>query len=1080
MSGFQVPLSSSPAPSTPDRRSRNSNQFLFGQSNPSTTPAGPPPPSSAGSFTPADPPPSSVFGSSVLASAAPVRPLSFAQQSSFNSSPLKFDSPKQSTASFSRPQGRFQRQSSSLSQEIQSSPQRGFQDPTYGSDEDEDENEDEEYSEEEYDEQDSRQEDYTDEDADAMTDEEGPYEQDEDMEESPEGTPVPGTRGHQKSTSDLQLSSPARSHGQESLDLRESFGNSQPGPKPFAFSRVAKDLYGQLGSPMVAESDDLVISTESVVTKLYENSNVETSLIMIPKELVRMWAMYDRNTGHYNTEEYTAVIGPGPRASAFTKANFLAGLTLRIHHSTEQDPRGFGLVNKPLPQIMLEWMDEYHNPYPSQFQEIQTHRPSPAHHNLFWDTILNGLLRGKVVAVVELLKDAGWRYADTGSNDLRDKSGQTGFSGLALTNVEKVIGAACRVLQQCPAVHGDWDIRGSDWTLFRLQVSQGIEDLKRFAEGRDSSHQELLTQGDDFGLSSTGGAFSKTARKAESRVPWNIYQNLLTLYGLVSGEATSIIENAQDWCEATIGLVVWWDEGKNDRRLALGRSQTGYRASSRESEADGYMRKLRRSFETAIAKSTDFQVNTMSPIEVSLASLFEGDNEAVIGFLRAWSGPISSAVAEVASLAGWLPPAEPGNLITMDSLDQDDLDLLGINPSPSKADGVKDLTLITYAKALSQREQITTLAGGGVPIIKEGWELAISILGRLDSATRSEEVVGEFLNRFQLQSGPTVEKLWRLLNDLDMIEHAEATAEAYADSLAEESHKYGEALWYYALSHKADKVKDILDLLISISLIQSTAYPPQDEMDSYLADLISAPRKTLVNMANMDVDAAELIHKLLSGYATLRRFFSLRDGTVPTTGDRPMGMIARKREALKCLLAVISSSGDNIQGGLYDEGRGAVVSVDFLLALLGEAMVFVNQSNSSLSTAQVDVLLKTIEDLQTVGSRVYTACDEFFKTVLASAQGLKGSTPMDMLRKSTSNLSASSNFSLVGSSMLASQFQKSIGHSGVLVKGNIKRGWDWRQGLTANTTGEEILRILRLGLAKDLARAWLVEADSRM
>src|ERR1700694_5959509 len=63
MSGVQVPLSSSP-PSTPGRSSTaGARQYSFGASNPSTTPAGPPP-SSAGSFTPAGPPPSSVFGSS--------------------------------------------------------------------------------------------------------------------------------------------------------------------------------------------------------------------------------------------------------------------------------------------------------------------------------------------------------------------------------------------------------------------------------------------------------------------------------------------------------------------------------------------------------------------------------------------------------------------------------------------------------------------------------------------------------------------------------------------------------------------------------------------------------------------------------------------------------------------------------------------------------------------------------------------------------------------------------------------------------------------------------------------------------
>ena len=233
----------------------------------------------------------------------------------------------------------------------------------------------------------------------------------------------------------------------------------------------------------------------------------------------------------------------------------------------------------------------------------------------------------------------------------------------------------------------------------------------------------------------------------------------------------------------------------------------------------------------------------------------------------------------------------------------------------------------------------------------------------------------------------------------------------------------------------------------------------------------------------MDVDAAELLHKMLSGYATLRRFYFLRDEAVLLSKDQKahMGATARKTEAMASLIAVISSSDDNIRGGLYDEGRGAVVSVDFLLALLGEAMIFVNQPSSTISTSQIDVLLKSIEDLQAVGPRVYSACSEFLQTVIASTQGLKGSTPSDMLRKSTSNVSGtSSSFSLVGSSMLASQLKQSMGSSGVMVKGNIKRGWDWRRGISAGTTGEDLLRILRLGLAKGLAKAWLAEADSKI
>jgi hypothetical protein len=284
------------------------------------------------------------------------------------------------------------------------------------------------------------------------------------------------------------------------------------------------------------------------------------------------------------------------------------------------------------------------------------------------------------------------------------------------------------------------------------------------------------------------------------------------------------------------------------------------------------------------------------------------------------------------------------------------------------------------------------------------------------------------------------------------------------------------------LSHKSQKVKDVLDLLISLSLVQSVAYPPESELDDYLKRLISNPKDALTEISKMDLEAAELLHKMLSGYATLRRFYTLRDEEVqlPKGGKPKMGPIARKREAASALLAVITSSDDNIRGGLYDEERGAVVSVDFLLALLGEAMVFVNQPGPAITVSQVDILLKAIEDLQTVGPRVYSACSEFLQTVIASGQGLKGSSPTELLRKSTSNLSGTSSFSLVGSSMLASQLKQSMASSGVMVKGNIKRGWDWRQGISASTSAEDVLRILRLGLAKDLAKAWLAEVDSRM
>jgi len=86
-------------------------------------------------------------------------------------------------------------------------------------------------------------------------------------------------------------------------------------------------------------------------------------------------------------------------------------------------------------------------------------------------------------------------------------------------------------------------------------------------------------------------------------------------------------------------------------------------------------------------------------------------------------------------------------------------------------------------------------------------------------------------------------------------------------------------------------------------------------------------------------------------------------------------------------------------------------------------------------------------------------------------------SPRELLKKSISNLTSSSGFSLVGSSMLEeSEVSSNMGRrrrssgGGVL---DAKRGWDWRKGLKREAKGEDLLRILRLGLARDVARVWI-------
>ena len=36
-----------------------------------------------------------------------------------------------------------------------------------------------------------------------------------------------------------------------------------------------------------------------------------------------------------------------------------------------------------------------------------------------------------------------------------------------------------------------------------------------------------------------------------------------------------------------------------------------------------------------------------------------------------------------------------------------------------------------------------------------------------------------------------------------------------------------------------------------------------------------------------------------------------------------------------------------------------------------------------------------------------------------------------------------------------------------------RRGWDWRRGMDEGARGEDVVRILRLGLARDVAACWM-------
>lgn len=1030
-------------PATPGRKGINDyadNYTKF--ENLSTTPAGPPP-SSSGSFRLSGPPPTN-FGDSLMSIESPIKVSSFSQlrtQRSLNSRQMQFLSPEI----------RNQKQPPELYSVVSDG----------SSDE-------------------ARKEDYVkkiqgEDDIYSNSEHDG-HEYDGEENLSGYGSDSGSSRqtGSQCENLDLALAVTGNTEQQMVIENPQEQQISSQNNIEFGtskYEKIARDIYSCMDDLSVDEPDDLILATEAIISRLYQENFegdgvravVEEKLSVLTQELTKLWDNYHKQIAIHHSEEYTTTVGPGPKSANFSKANFLANLALKIHHPGKASS-SYTAKEIPIPQTLLEWMESYHNPYPNQYEEVQAHKPYPANHTLFWDTIFNCLIRGKVIVVTNMIKSAGWRHISNDSDKLPDNTSSIRYSDTTLRNIEQAMHAAIEILVSCPATHGDWNSRNKDWKLFRLRTSQALEDLKHFTQSANQIYE------DNKYSKANSTSYSQAAKKAESLIPWNLQQNLVTLYQLLMGDMSVILANSQDWCEATIGLVVWWDEDIKNRNMPTGHFQEPLDGLHRLSSSDAFDRKLRISFEIATSDSTDLQIDSANPVEVALASLFEGDSESVIGFLRGWSGPVSSAVAEIASFAGWLPRGEEKSLISMESLDQDDLDLLGINPPSTKIDGPKDRTLIAYANSLSQRKELKYSMEP--PAVMESWELSILILGRLDSTERSEEILWELLQRFPLQNSSTVKKLWVLLNNISLPRHAEKVAQTYADELAEKSRKYGEALYFYALAHMSDKVKDVLDLLISYSLVQSLAYPPEADVDDQLRSFIISPQSTLTDIAVLDIDAAKLLQKSLSGYATLRKFYDLRDGDVYVSAEQlKLGPLARKRQAAIALITVIDSSSDHIRGGLYDRECGAVVNVDFLLALLGESLRFVGQEDFILTAPQIEALLRAIEDLETVSSRVYAACAEFLQSVMASNLNYQTSMPDDSIEDSIGSDGRNLKASLQKNQLLM--------NSELAAEDRVKRGWDWRQCVSANTTGKEILWILRLGLAKDLARAWLMEVDNK-
>ena len=884
------------------------------------------------------------------------------------------------------------------------------------------------------------------------------------------------SRGNVTSLMKFSANSPRRSMARSTRKHTERHLSqlSRQGQPDFV-PGLARDLGARAKKTVVDRDDELILDTEVELQQLYDETHVsmleEAPEAIIDSKVHQLLMLWQRNIDTSQDPENEASIGPPASASAVERAHYIASLLLTL-----RQPQHGG---RPIatPKAILDWLEDHHVSYEAVYQAVASDTTNVTASELFWDAVLGLTLRGKIQNVMRLLAEADFKYAAT---SVDDGSEEPGYRGSQLQAVQSAIYRTRQILNACPASSGNWDTTSEEWELYRGVVQTELDRLEQQSgrapdEDEDDSARVHRPRMDPMGRQS----------QSSRNLPWTIYQAVSTMLCILLGSSAEIMSQSQDWLEASCALTVWWDGSSSDQNIARWSadvSRASRRSPSDDDSSDPYLARLRDAFlcVTDPQSKDSFPINAMSPAEVGVGCALQGSVQGVVTILKTLSLCLTSAIAEVGSTAGWL------NEVLPPPTGLNSKDLMVLSYGAGREQISKDEVLQDYAVSLFGRDDLRSPTGESI----EGWEMSLGILRRMDDTELMDECITDLLNQLDVTEQWRAEKVINLCTDLNLPEAARRISERFGDHLVNNTTSYGLALLCYAKSHSSRKIQQLTDLLVSYCLVQSRAYPSDEEMDAGLHSLIDTPKAAFADIAEVDPEAAAHLQFYMVGYACIRRFYSLRD---ENTGSSKLGLPARKRAAAKALIAAINSAADCIYGGLYDASRQSAIQVDGLLTLLGEATALLSQSNDSATytSSQLYALLAAIEDLETVSERVYAAADECLQASMRNYEGSAPPSPREMLKKSmSSGTNSNFSFSLMGSEMLARSGEsggsggKSVG-SAVLVKGSggkedgVARGWDWRSAFKGNEVegvGREVLRELRRGIAGELSWRELEES----
>jgi hypothetical protein len=622
----------------------------------------------------------------------------------------------------------------------------------------------------------------------AEEDQEGDTEEDEDM----EGDEDDDMEDDEEDGEQFRAQRRPRAQNQ----LSQSFASAteadsgptivRPGAKQSQYEllKIAKGLAPSQDRTTLNESDTVILETEKLLERLADSFADDAPekragvLGEVAQGLLGVWqaSLPPVTRGMASSRTGTA--------ATLSNAAKLADLLINIHHPRSlASSHRFGASSlalarvgantfTPIPKVLLDWLNKYRSDT-SEVDLVLKETHGYSRHPYFWDAVHASAFRGHFEKTIELLQGANFAVAQTAE---LDDPGNSGYDEPHRQYAEEAVHAAVELLRECPAVRvDDWDVKGRDWNIFRKHTQQAYDDLEELAEGDSRTRHSVSQpfQATHFGMSQSQASFnlSVASRRAESKVPWSVYESLSKLYQLILGNEEEIIAVSVDWIDATLGLAIWWDGEEEEMAqgtLAASRRSIGRAQRVRTVDVtpvDAYCQRMTSAFAAVLQGEEEFTISTADRFEVGVACIVDGNVEGALQILRASSLVMATSVAQIATAGGWLVRAD-GDI--MDQFDQSDLMVLSYTEQHHI--GVsQDELLAAYSNLLAQKDQVSSSDGATV---KEGWELAIQVLGRLDDTVLANDRIQSILSQLQLESAERVDKITQLCHNMGLSKQA--------------------------------------------------------------------------------------------------------------------------------------------------------------------------------------------------------------------------------------------------------------------------------------------------------------------